>query len=260
MAASSEALPPAKRARTDDEPDAEEKPPLWETAPSEYVKGQEVVRLRMVSAAGAEGASAPFAPEFVHQIFDGEALALPEAERPLTIEVLYAEDSLALFAKCDRPMTGAVEPIMYKLAEELPAMSASEAALVAEPAHKFDAAALGEVLTTYSGRASLPSSAADGDGSGGSGAAAAPATAAPVATCDYEIRLGTLHDSEARTAYNAQIQSLFRWFIENHSPIDTSDERWRLLTLFEVPLSPPPPSPTQPSTHLHPFHTPHMAA
>ena len=202
----------AKRPRTEaEEVPAEDEVPLWEQDPAAYVKAQDVIRLRFVPSKQDAREGHTFAPEYVHQMLGKEALALPEAERPLMIHVLYAESSLELFLTCDRKMTGAVEETMYKLASALPAMCATQDALLeAALRPSIDTSALGDVVKTYTPRDSITAN-----------------------SSEYEVRCGALHDSAARASFNERLQSVLRFFIENHSPIDAADERWRLFTLFE---------------------------
>ena len=196
-----------KRARDEAEQQqpADEQPPEdppWERDPDSYVAARDVVKLRFVASASdvLTDAEAPaFTPPFLHQHFANEALALPVSQRPLTIEVLYAAHTLVPFPRCDRPMEGSIEDAMFSLVEQLPQAGASAEALLDAPEVRLG----GEVLATYE--------------RGGA---------------QFEARLCSFGEEEARR-FNENLQSLMRFYIDAHSPIDHTDDRWRLLTIFE---------------------------
>ena len=62
------------------EEEEEDGPPLWEREPSKYISAKAALKLHF-----GDGA-ASFAPEFVHQIFDGEAVAYA-GEPPLEVSL-----------------------------------------------------------------------------------------------------------------------------------------------------------------------------
>lgn len=198
--------PAPKRAKPDEEAGADAPAPLYEKEPEKYVSARDAIKLAFVGADGA--GDARFVPEYVHQIFEGESIACPPAERPLNIEVLYAASTLDVYYRLagDPPpeLEGAAEAAMYKLAEALPPPAGSLAQLTEAAGAAFDPAELcGEPLPSTD-----------------------PACA---------MYIGGLHEGPpSRRAFAERIQSIFRWAIETSEAIDMDDERWRLLTLFAV--------------------------
>ena len=47
------------------------------------------------------------------------------------------------------------------------------------------------------------------------------------------VRVGAIHESASRREFNDKLQTLFRFYIECHSYIDSSDDRWLLFTSFQ---------------------------
>lgn len=204
--------------------DAEtEQPHPWERDAARFVRAGDVVRLRFVSSVAElpDGSTAEYIPEYLNQIFEEEAIALPAAQRPLRIQIIYGASDLRLHLRASRPMEGAVEDAMYALAAELPAAEADASSLVSgahpEPSN------YGEVVSTYE----------LGAGVGGG---------------KFEVRCGYLAKLPELAALNERLQSLMRFYIDGHSPIDPTEERWRLFTAWEVPASAEgaPASPAQP--------------
>jgi len=195
---------------------AEDEPvPPWVREPARFVNAADVVRLRpAVSAADLPLGSTPsFTPEFLNQHFEDEAIALPEGDRPLRIEVLYGASSLKLHVSSDRPMEGAVEEVMYAFAAQLSAVESDAAAvLTGGPVTAADLSAYGDAVGAYTVAAAAGGGKRDG----------------------CEVRCGALSSSEAAAALNEGLQSLMRFEIDGHSPIDPTEERWRLFSVWNT--------------------------
>jgi hypothetical protein len=256
--------------------EAEALPFKWESAPTRFVRAQEVVRLRPVSSPAdlPLGAAPGFTPAFLHQYFDGEALALPATDRPLRIEVLYGASSLKLHIRCDRPMQGAVEDAMYALAGQLPCVeSEASAVLTGGPASAADLSAYGELVSEYiapEATVGAPTTSAAGGGPVGGGdvvacrsqcevrcgslvsfptlsslndrlqspRGAAGGEGGEAVRSHCEVRCGSLSSSPLLSSLNDRLQALMRFEIDAHSPIDTAKERWRVFTVWDK--GPPP--------------------
>ena len=117
-AAVSEAPSPAAPGAENDE-----EPRPYQTEPDKYVKGQSCVALRFVGSKQDATDGEAFTPEYVHQIYDNESIALPPDSRPLKMEVLYTAGSLDLWLRCAddaKPQGEAAEDAFYALAGALP--------------------------------------------------------------------------------------------------------------------------------------------
>jgi hypothetical protein len=208
------------------EPADDPAPSKWESEPARFVRAQDVVRLRPVSSSRDIPVAPGFAPAFTHQYFEGEAIALPEAHRPLRIEVLYGASTLKLHMQCDRPMEGAVEDAMYALAAQLPCVELEAGALLSGgPTSPADLTAYGELVGEYV----APEVGAASGGGAADGGGAEPGCA--VHTC--EVRCGSLTSSSTLSSLNQNLQALMRFEIDAHSPIDATEERWRLFTVWD---------------------------
>lgn len=198
--------------------ESEPEPEPWVAEPERFVSARDAVKLLFVEdsppekVGTAEAYSPP--PEFVHQIFEREAIALPCALRPLCIEVLNSAASLHVLLRCNQPMSEApVEDAMYRLAEVMP-----EHALCSS-------------LTDFADKAAAPFCA---ESVGGPLLEAAPFSQSyERGGSTFEVRLGALTDSPERAAFSQRLQALMRWYIEGLSEVDHTDERWRLLTIWQ---------------------------
>jgi len=203
----------------------------WESEPARFVRAQDVVRLRPVSGLSdlPQGASSGFTPAFLHQYFEDESIALPEADRPLRIEVLYGASTLKLHMRCDRPMEGTVEDAMYALAAQLPCLENEASALLSGgPTSAADLIAYGELVGEYvAPEAGLGHRTAGGGAACGGGAEAART----FYSCD--VRCGSLTSFPALASLNQRLQSLMCFEIDAHSPIDPAEERWRVFTVWD---------------------------
>ena len=123
---------------------AEEKP--WVKEPERFVAAHDCLRLRFVGSAAelsnsADSRSTTFTPQYVHQIFEDEAIELPLASRPLNMEVLYTAASLDLWIRCAddaAPQADAAMDALYALMAELPAPCASLGAFTQAAGQPFD--------------------------------------------------------------------------------------------------------------------------
>ena len=122
----------------------EEKP--WVKEPERFVAAHDCLRLRFVASAAelsdsGNSSSTTFTPQYVHQIFDNEAIELPLASRPLNMEVLYTAASLDLWIRCAddaTPQADAAMDALYALMAELPAPCASLDAFTQAAEQPFD--------------------------------------------------------------------------------------------------------------------------
>ena len=131
--------------------------------------------------------------------------------RPLTLEVVHAATSLEF---CVRPLTAtpsdpAVGDALFTLAAALPeAQLASADEVIAAPtaaAAAFDPNDLcGPALSEYArgGRT-------------------------------FDVRCCAMEGRADRVAFAERVQAVARWHIDGFSYVDLSDERWRLLTVWE---------------------------
>ena len=87
--------------------------------------------------------------DYTHQVFTGESIAMPKAQRPFKIDVLYAASTLDHFIRCNRPLDGAVEDAMYTLADKFPDALPSEKALYESARSSPTADTCGPALSTY---------------------------------------------------------------------------------------------------------------
>jgi len=203
-----------KRQREDDQSSSQSEQPLWKREPEQYISAQEALTLRLVSDPTNLNKAVCFKPEFVHQIFPNEALAVPIPSRPLKVEVLYTSASLDVFLRLvgDSRLEGPGEDVLYKIADELPSPICSDM-------EEFERKAInafsplqtcGEKVSEYI----LSSDKASPD-------------------LVFEVFVGTPSQSGPNNTFFGGLQSLMRWFIEGYSPIDVTDERWKLITIFE---------------------------
>ena len=173
-----------------------------------FLPAQDVLRVRVVaSAADLDDAAAAHAPEYA-LCFDDEKIAVPPSCRPLTLEVVHAATSLEF---CVRPLTAtpsdpAVGDALFTLAAALPeAQLASADEVVAAAAAAFDPNDLcGPALSEYArgGRT-------------------------------FDVRCCAMEGRADRVAFAERVQCVSRWHIDGFSYVDLSDERWRLLTVWE---------------------------
>lgn len=202
--------PERKRARVDDGQDGSDEP--WVKDPAKYVNANDIVRLRFLGPTSDD--SARHAPEFTHQIYPPlGAIACAEEERPLGLEVCYAASNLELFyqlAGGSTELHGAAEDAIFTLAAAMPQPAASLAELGAVPELTSPALSAlgGELRATYT---------LDGQ---------------PPSFEVYVAPLGAEAPAE-RLRFHERLQTLFRFYIETSEAIDASDERWRLLSVFE---------------------------
>ena len=169
--------------------------PLHVTRPDLYISAKDAIRLKFGALA--------FQPEFVHQIFEGESIKHSAADGPpFVIEVNYSLTTHDLFYACN-PNHAAAEAALYTLAAALPTPAKDAQALLACASPAADIP--GDRLVVCD---------AETDGA-------------------CETYCATLADAPAaRLAFHERLQSLFRWAIETADPIDTTDERWRLYTVW----------------------------
>ena len=173
--------------------------PPHEREPDEYISARDAVSLVFVGARdAADDASASHKPEYTHQVFTGESIAMPKAQRPFTIDVLYAASTLDHFIRCNRPLDGAVEDAMYTLADKFPDALPSEEALCESARSSPTADTCGPTVSTYT-----------------LGKSAGGAT--------FDVRVAALHDNPAASRLCARLQTVMRWYIDGHSDIDHSE-------------------------------------
>ena len=100
-------------------------PTPWDAQPEHFICARSAVRLLFInggtpppeSVSVEDVPSKSFEPEYVHQTFEREAIALPTSLRPLRIETVYTNPSLHALIRCNQPMSEApVEEAMYRLA------------------------------------------------------------------------------------------------------------------------------------------------
>mmetsp|Transcript_30428 Transcript_30428/g.50371 ORF Transcript_30428/g.50371 Transcript_30428/m.50371 type:complete len:445 (+) Transcript_30428:105-1439(+) len=182
-------------------------PPPWETEPNRFVEAQHCIRLRFVDISLA--ASDEFAPEFTHQIFEREAIELPLALRPLKMEIVHAATTLDACLHCDRPMTGAVEDAVFSLAAKLPLSCNNTDEVIARASVPFSPGEhCGPLFCEYAIEASDERH-------------------------HFEVHCGSPDSMPKLASFLVRLQSIMRWYIDGHSPIDMSDNRWRLFSIFE---------------------------
>lgn len=205
----------------------------WVKEPDRFVAAHDCLRLRIVGS-GAElndsgDNGSTFTPQYVHQIFDNEAIELPPASRPLKMEVLYTAASLDLWIRCAddaEPKTDAGMDALYALAAELPTPCASLEAFKQAAEATFDPASVcGELLDTYTAASTATAATAS---------AANTASATDATETTYRVYCGAVQGDAARTAFAERVQSIYRWYIEGYSAIDLEDARWRFLSVFET--------------------------
>ena len=212
-----------KRARPEEpqaeEPQAQEQQPEderfpWEKSPEKYIDGSSSVSLKFVGTA-SEAADVEKLPsygvEFVHQIFEPEgAIECPAEERPMCLEVVYSSATLDVCHKLDptkaKPATADAITLLAAALPNPPENTYAE--LV--PKADFTPAGLlaGELLSTYT---------------------------LPDASPTYEVYAAALGADAPpeRLRFAERLQSIFRFCIETSESIDTADDRWSLLTIFE---------------------------
>lgn len=176
-------------------------PPPHEKEPDKYISARDAVSLVFVGArdAAADTSSCvSHKPEYTHQVFTGESIAMPKAQRPFTIDVLYAASMLDHFIRCNRPLDGAVEDAMYTLADKFPDALPSEEALYESARSSPTADTCGPTVSTYT-----------------LGTSAGGAT--------FDVRVAALHDNPAASRLCARLQTVMRWYIDGHSDIDHSE-------------------------------------
>ena len=204
--------PPAMSAEAkpaEEEELVEEKP--WVKEPERFVAAHDCLRLRFVGSAAelsdsGDSRSATFTPQYVHQIFDNEAIELPLASRPLNMEVLYTAASLNLWIRCANdaaPQADAAMDALYALMAELPAPCASLDAFTQAAEQPFDPASVcGGLLESYT--LAPPAAAAT--------TTTAAATAAATAAMSYAVYCGAVHGDAARKAFALRVQTIYRWY------------------------------------------------
>ena len=177
---------------------AEEKP--WGKEPERFVAAHDCLRLRFVGSAAelsnsADSRSTTFTPQYVHQIFEDEAIELPLAARPLNMEVLYTAASLDLWIRCAddaAPQADAAMDALYALMAELPAPCASLGAFTQAAEQPFDPASVcGDLLESYT--------------------LASPAAA--TGAVSYGVYCGAVQGDAARKAFAERVQTIYRWCI-----------------------------------------------
>ena len=194
----------------------------WVKEPDRFVAAHDCLRLRFVGSAAelsnSGDSNSTFTPQYVHQIFDNEAIELPPASRPLKMEVLYTAASLDLWIRSAddaEPKGEAAMDALYALAAELPTPCTSLEDFTQAAEAPFDPASVcGDLLETYT--------------------VATATTATTTSETSYGVYCGAVQGDAARRAFAERVQSIYRWYIEGYSAIDLEDGRWRLLAVFET--------------------------
>ena len=215
-----EALHRMKRARAaEDTPAAgsnEDERFPWEKEPSRYIDGALAVKLKFVASlddAAQVSALPSYSAEYVHQIFEPQgAIECPEPERPLELTIVYSAATLDVCHKLDpvSASTGVADAVM-RLAAALPSPAEeSYSDLVPTPGFSPAGKLAGDQISSYT----MP-------------------RAGPGSTFEvYLAQLGPKAPAE-RLRFAERLQTVFRFCIETSESIDTSDEHWDLVTIFE---------------------------
>ena len=203
------------KAPDNDKAEADEQFP-WEKQPGKYIDGASAVTLKFVASledASQVSALPSHKVEFVHQIFDPEgAIECPESERPLQLEVIYSAATLDVCHKFDpaQASTGVADAMM-RLAAALPSPAEeSYSDLVPMPGFSPAGTLAGDLLASYT----------------------MPAAGAGSTFEVYLAQLGAEAPAE-RLRFADRLQTIFRFCIETSEPIDATDDRWSLVTIFE---------------------------
>ena len=196
--------------------DEEEPEKPWIKEPEKFVDAHECLKLRFVGSAAELRGDKTYTPQYVHQIFENEALELPPASRPLNMEVLYSAASLELWLRC----ADGAEPQVCCLPCTHPApVPAHVANPLSSPARQGDAA----MDALYALSAQLPAPCASLD----EFVQRAEAPFDPVATCGAlletytlpggggacGVHCGAIEGDAARRGFAERVQSMFRWYI-----------------------------------------------
>ena len=188
---------------TADASDDEDPKPRHETDPQNFVDGCAAVHVYFGSPGNAFGADHP---EFVHQIFEPDGSIACTPSESVKINIVYDQTNLDFVADYEEEVGDASSKAYSRFIEKMP-----------------DAARKG--MEDFCSDATFTE-----------------ITGEPLASMNY-MRNGKSYDvfasslgSEApaaRKRFHERLQTLFRFAIETSSAIDGSDERWRVLTIYE---------------------------
>ena len=92
----------------------------------EGISALDAIRIKLVGDPSQIDSEPGVAPEFAHQIFEGERLLLLGDDRALKMEVLYNESDLRLFIRpSGTPIVGAAKEVVTNLISQMPPPCAS---------------------------------------------------------------------------------------------------------------------------------------